>query len=103
MTNSTLTADLISAARDYSADFALSQTALADMLGTTRHAVRWFLWGDPPRDLSPEVRARLVALLVAENYLAPNARVVVKPRTVDVRKRMGRPCKAVANRKEASC
>ena len=100
MTDNTLNTDLLHAARDYSADNALSQTALADLIGATRHAVRWFLWGTPPRDLSPEVRARLVALLVAENYLTPNARVVVKPRTVDKRKRMGRPCKAVKARED---
>ena len=99
----TLNTDLRQAARDYCGDFALSQTALADLIGATRHAVRWFLWHDTPRDLSPEVRARLVSLLVAENYLTPNARVVAKPRAVDKRKRMGRPCRAVAERRGESC
>ena len=95
----TLNNDLRQAARDYCGDFALSQTALAAAIGATRHAVRWFLWETPPRDLSPEVRARLVSLLVAENYLTPNARVVAKPRTVDKRRKMGRPCRAVAERR----
>jgi hypothetical protein len=98
----TLNTDLRQAARDYCGDFALSQTALASAIGATRHAVRWFLWADPPRDLSPEVRARLVSLLVAENYLTPNARVVAKPRAAYNRRKMGRPCKAVAERR-GSC
>lgn len=73
--------DIRQAARDYCAAHDISQEALARKIGASRHAVRWFLWQEPHRELAPAPLAALVMLLVGR-----------QPKNTTARRRRGRPC-----------